>query len=101
MTKTLTQAIAAKGLDETAEVRKWATRSKHGWKRGKDIRVFPGQPQRTGVTVGYSELEHRQGLSTYGYPVARAQNDLFRIAAAPDAMAEYIAIYLTRNHLKA
>lgn len=97
--KTASQRIAELGLDEEAEIRKLTSRAKHGWKRHKAHRFFPGQPdtkhfEPAGYTVGV------EPPIDFGYPAARAQNDLFRIAAAPDAMAEYVSLYLTRNHLR-
>jgi len=72
--KTISTYLADQLIDEKAETRKWASRSKHGWKRGGTPRVFPGQPTREVFSVG--------------------------IAAAPNQLAEYISIYETRNHLR-
>lgn len=100
--KTASQLIKELGLDEAAEVRKLITRSRHGWKRGKDPRVFPGQPNKQ-LQVRFGPLELGSNVvphTQFGYSADRAQNDLFRIAAAPNPVAEYVALYTTRNHLK-
>lgn len=96
--KTASQRITELGLDEAAEIRKLTTRSRHGWKRHKPVKFFPGQPVRHWEPAWYAVgVEPPIGV---GYPTEVAQNDLFRIAAAPDPVAEYVAIYCTRNHLK-
>lgn len=101
--KTASQRIAELGLDEKAEIRKLRTRSLHGWKKGRGkARIFPGVPiSGTEVRFGPGEMGDNVVAHTcYGYTAERAQNDLFRIASAPNPVAEYVAIYCTRNFLK-
>ena len=100
--KTASQAIIDRGLAEKAELRKLRAALTRRARR-PDLRTYPGQPHKEYVSVRYGPLEAGDNYANHheiGYSVARAQNDLFRIAAAPNATAEYVQIYLTRNHLK-
>lgn len=100
--KTAQQRIAELGIDEKAAIRKLRNRSVNGWKKAAGRRkIFPGIPSSTDVRFGPGELgDNAVSHTKYGYGAHEAQNDLLRIAAAPDPVAEYVEIYCTRNFLK-